>query len=215
VLKFHDRAGAGNALAEKLQMVLGKTEGVVSVGIPRGGVVLAEIVAKRLGAGFDIVIPRKLGAPGNEELAIGAVMEDGTEYVNRYLVTALRVPPAYLEEEKVRQVAEIRRRSQAYRKQGLAYDIRGKTAILVDDGVATGATVIAAARWIRKQEPATLIIAVPVVPAQTVESLKHEADIVVALMAPRDFGAVGEFYEEFAPVTDEQVMAIMRERGRL
>lgn len=215
VLKFHDRASAGNALAEKLEMALGKTEGAVAIGIPRGGVVLAAIVASRLSAGFDIVIPRKMGAPGNEELAIGAVMEDGTEYVNRYLVTALRVPPAYLEEEKARQVAEIKRRAQAYRRPGRAYDIKGRTAILVDDGVATGATVIAAARWIRKQGPAALIIAVPVAPAQTVESLKHEADTVVALMAPRDFGAVGEFYEEFAPVTDEQVMAIMREKGLL
>src|SRR5438093_1495686 len=112
-------------------MVLGKTEGVVAIGIPRGGVVLAGIVARRLGAGFDIVIPRKMGAPGNEELAIGAVMEDGTEYVNRYLVNALKVPPAYLEEEKAKQVSEIKRRAQAYRRPGLAYDIRGKTAILV------------------------------------------------------------------------------------
>lgn len=214
-MKFHDRADAGNALAEKLESIIGKALTIRVIGVPRGGVILAEIVARRLGAGFDIVIPRKMGAPGNEELAIGAVMEDGTQYVNRYLVTALRVPPAYLDEEKSRQVAEIQRRATAYRKPDVPYDIRDKTVVLVDDGVATGATVIAAARWIKKQEPATLIIAVPVAPAQTIESLKHESDMVVALAAPRDFGAVGEFYEEFLPVTDEQVMAIMREKSLL
>lgn len=214
-MKFHDRADAGRMLAEKLEAAIGKALATTVVGVPRGGVILAEIVARRLGAGFDIVIPRKMGAPGNEELAIGAVMEDGTQYVNRYMVTALRVPPAYLDEEKARQMAEIQRRMAAYRKRGLPYEIKGKTAILVDDGVATGATVIAAARWVKKREPSKLVIAVPVAPAQTVESLKHEADDVVALVAPRDFGAVGEFYEEFSPVTDEQVAAIMRARNLL
>ena len=214
-MKFHDRADAGRALAEKLEMVVGKAPSTTVIGVPRGGVILAEIVAKRLSAGFDIVISRKMGAPGNEELAIGAVMEDGTQYVNRYMVTALRVPPAYLDEEKARQVAEMQRRMAAYRRPDMPYDIKGKTVILVDDGVATGATVIAAARWVKKQEPSKLLIAVPVAPAQTVESLKHEADVVVALYAPRDFGAVGEFYDEFLPVTDEQVAAIMRERNLL
>ncbi|MEO9295317.1 MAG: phosphoribosyltransferase family protein [Nitrososphaera sp.] len=215
-MRFHDRAEAGSALAEKLDAVIGKVPAATVIGIPRGGVILAETVARKLGAGFDIVIPRKMGAPGNEELAIGAVMEDGTQYINRYMVNALRVPPAYLDEEKARQVAEIQRRMAAYRKPGLPYEIKGRTVILVDDGVATGATVIAAARWVKKQEPSKLVIAVPVAPAQTVESLKHEADIVVALLAPRDFGAVGEFYDEFAPVTDEQVVAtIMRARNLL
>ena len=213
-VKFRDRGDAGVALAEKLGAVIGQNADVTAIGIPRGGVILAEIVARRLGASFDIVIPRKLGAPGNEELAIGAVMEDGTEYINRYLVTALRVPPAYIDEERAREVAEVKRRIQAYRKPA-PYSIRGRTVILVDDGVATGATVIAAARWTKKQEPATLVIAVPVAPAQTIEALKHEADMVVALAAPRDFGAVGEFYEEFEPVTDEQVMSIMRARDML
>lgn len=214
-MKFRDRTDAGRALAEKLEMIVGRAPSATVIGVPRGGVILAEIVAQRLGAGFDIAVPRKMGAPGNEELAIGAVMEDGTQYVNRYMVTALRVPPAYLDEEKARQVAEIQRRMAAYRRQDLPYDIKDKTAILVDDGVATGATVIAAARWVKKQEPSRLVIAVPVSPAQTVESLKHEADMVVALYAPRNFGAVGEFYEEFSPVADEQVAAIMRERNLL
>lgn len=214
-MKFRSRADAGEALANRLAKVEGHGGPVLVLGIPRGGVILADIVSQRLGAEFDIVIPRKLGAPGNEELAIGAVMEDGTEYINRYLVTALRLETEYIEQEKARQVTEIRRRSVAYRKPGMSYHIEGKTVVLVDDGVATGATVIAAARWARKQRPNTLVIAVPVAPAQTVEALRHEADAVIVLEMPRDFGAVGEFYEEFKPVTDEQVMSIMRDKNLL
>ncbi len=214
-MKFRSRADAGEALADRLAKVEGHGGPVLILGIPRGGVILAEVVSRRLGAGFDIVIPRKLGAPGNEELAVGAVMEDGTEYINRYLVTALRLQQEYLEHEKARQAAEIKRRSAAYRSPGMPYRIEGKTVVLVDDGVATGATVIAAARWVRKQKPDTLVIAVPVAPAQTVEALRHEADAVIVLEMPTDFGAVGEFYEEFNPVTDEQVMDIMRGKGLL
>lgn len=214
-VKFRSRADAGEALADRLAKVEGHGGPVLIIGIPRGGVILADIVSRRLGAGFDIVIPRKLGAPGNEELAIGAVMEDGTEYINRYLVTALRLQPEYLEQEKSRQEAEIRRRSAVYRRPGMPYRMEGKTVVLVDDGIATGATVIAAARWVRKQKPDTLVIAVPVAPPQTVEALRHEADAVIVLEMPRDFGAVGEFYEEFKPVTDEQVMDIMRDKNLL
>ncbi|AFU58339.1 putative phosphoribosyl transferase [Candidatus Nitrososphaera gargensis Ga9.2] len=210
--KFRDRVDAGNLLAERLAKT--SHTHVIVLGIPRGGVILANIVAKKLGADFDIVIPRKLGAPGNEELAIGAVMEDGTSYINRYIVDALRISQDYVESETARQAAEIRRRSAAYRKPG-AYRIAGKNTILVDDGIATGATVIASARWARKQSPSRLIVAVPVAPSQSVEALEQEADSVVVLATPRDFTSVGQFYEEFAPVSDEQVMEIMRSRGLL
>ncbi len=117
-MKFRDRVDAGNLLAERLAEH-GYTP-VLVLGIPRGGVLLADIVSKKLAADFDIVIPRKLGAPENEELAIGAVMEDGTSYINRYIVNALRIPQDYIESERIRQVAEIRRRSAAYRNSGLS-----------------------------------------------------------------------------------------------
>lgn len=185
------------------------------LGIPRGGVILADIVATRLGAAFDIVIPRKLGAPANEELAIGAVMHDGTSYLNTYLVNALRVSDVYIEEEKKRQVEEIERRFLAYRKKDLPYSIEGRNVILVDDGIATGATVIASARWVRKREPEKLTIAVPVAPTQSVIVLEEEADSVVSLHKSSDFGAVGQFYEQFDPVSDTQVQEIMRTRGLL
>ena len=211
-MKFRDRADAGNLLAERLAQK-GYGNAIV-LGIPRGGVILADIVAKKLYADFNIVIPRKLGAPENQELAIGAVMEDGTSYINRYLVNALRISQNYIESEKARQVAEIRRRSAAYRKPG-GYRISGKNAILVDDGIATGATVIASAKWASQQNPSSLTVAVPVAPPQSVEVLEHEADTVIVLHTPLDFNSVGQFYEEFGSVSDEQVMQVMRSRGLL
>src|ERR687887_2406969 len=122
-MKFRDRADAGNLLADRLVRV-GYGPAIV-LGIPRGGVILADIISKRLGADLDIVIPRKLGAPENEELAIGAVMEDGTSYINRYIVNALRIPQDFVENEKARKAAEIRRRAAAYRKPS-AYRVSGK-----------------------------------------------------------------------------------------
>jgi predicted phosphoribosyltransferase len=213
-VKFRDRQHAGRELAERLVDQAAGADAIV-LGIPRGGVILADIVATRLGAGFDIVIPRKLGAPDNDELAIGAIMQDSTTYLNKYLVNALRISDEYLEQEKTHQISEIGRRSKAYRKQDLAYVIDGMNAILVDDGIATGATVIASARWVRKQNPSRLTIAVPVAPTQSVEVLEEEADSVIALHKSREFSAVGQFYELFDPVTDEQVQSIMRARRLL
>jgi putative phosphoribosyl transferase len=219
--RFHDRVDAGQQLAEKLVSSLEmererqKDQGIIVLGIPRGGVILADIIAKKFSADFDIVVPRKMGAPANEELAIGAVMADGTSYINDYIVSALHVPPNYLEEEKKRQADEIMRRLSIYRKTSNDYRARieGKVAILVDDGIATGATVIASARWLRKQKPGELVIAVPVGPAKTIELLRQEADHVEVLEAPEDFGAVGQFYDLFETVTDEQVIEVMRARN--
>jgi predicted phosphoribosyltransferase len=211
-VKFRNRVDAGNLLADRLAK--SAHEPAIVIGIPRGGVILADIVAKKLGADFDIVIPRKLGAPENEELAIGAVMEDGTSYINRYIVNALRIPQGYIEKEMAHQATEIRRRSAVYRK-STDYRIAGKNAILVDDGIATGATVIASSRWARKQNPCRLIVAVPVAPPQSVDILEQEADSVIALHTPQDFSSVGQFYEEFEPVSDDQVMQIMRSRALL
>jgi putative phosphoribosyl transferase len=213
-VKFRDREHAGMELAENLAGGAKGTNTIV-LGIPRGGVILADIVATKLGADFDIVIPRKLGAPDNDELAIGAVMQDGTSYLNSYLINALRIPENYIESEKSRQVSEIGRRFQAYRRPDKAYDIGSRNVILVDDGIATGATIIASARWVRKQNPARLTIAVPVAPTQSVEVLEDESDAVVTLHKSRDFGAVGQFYERFDAITDGQVQSLMKTRGLL
>lgn len=211
-MKFRDRVDAGNALADRLAS--GNYANPIVLGVPRGGVILADIVARRLGADFDIVIPRKLGAPDNEELAIGAVTEDGTAYTNAYIVNALRIPQEYVEREKEKQAAEIRRRMAAYRRPA-GYNIAGRQAILVDDGIATGATVIASARWVKKQKPASVTIAVPVAPPQSVQMLEQEANSVIVIMSPRDFSSVGQFYEKFEPVSDEQVTQVMRSRNLL
>jgi predicted phosphoribosyltransferase len=214
-LRFHDRIEAGETLAERLAKIGYSGSPTIVLGIPRGGVLLADIVAKRLGADLDIVIPRKLGAPDNEELAIGAVMDDGTSYINKYIVNALRIPEDFIEKEKAKQAAEIKRRSTTYRKQGIKYNIEGRRAILVDDGVATGATVIASARWLRKQNPSNLVVAVPVAPSQSAQLLEQEADSILVLYMPENFGSVGQFYEEFSPVSDTHVMKITKARGLL
>ena len=212
IIMFRNRTEAASRLAERLEESdLGSA---IVLGIPRGGVIIADIVARNLGADFDIVIPRKLGAPENEELAIGAVMDDGTSYINRYLINALRIPQDYIENEMARQAAEIRRRTSTYRKP-INYHIAQKNAILVDDGIATGSTVIASARWVRKHNPLNLIVAVPLAPPSSVELLEQEADSVIVLEIPREFSSVGQFYEEFTPVSDDEVIRIMSSRGLL
>jgi predicted phosphoribosyltransferase len=187
-------------------------EEILVLGIPRGGVIMASIISQKIGASlFDIVIPRKLTAPNNPELGVGAIMVDGTLYLNEYVVNALKVTEEYLEMERQRQIAEIRRRESVYRKNARYYDIRDKVIILVDDGAATGATLVAASRWIRKQKPKSLVIAIPVVPKETLELLKKESDDVQAVIVPSttNFRSVGQYYEDFDPVTDEEVAEIM------
>jgi len=166
------------------------------------------------------VIPRKLTAPHNEELAIGAVMEDGTTYLNESVIQTLEISNEYIEKEIARQIEEIRRRTALYRKPGLDYKISAESTvvILADDGAATGATPIAAARWIRKNyTPKCLILAVPIATKDTVQMLEKEADIVEVITSPplSQFKSVGQYYQDFNPVTDEQVMDIMHKRGLL
>ena len=217
-MKFRDRIDAAEILAERLtksfnNLKISRQEAVI-LGIPRGGVIIADIVARKLSTGFDIVIGRKLGAPENKELAIGAVMEDGTSYINRYLVDALLITQAYIEKEKLEQQNEIKRRKTLYRKTS-DYEIEKRVVTLVDDGIATGATIIAAARWIRKQRPKLLILAVPVAPSQTVHLLRQEADFTEVVVSPDNFNAVGEFYSNFDPVADENVIEVMKKRNLL
>ena len=224
-LRFKDRTNAGNILAAALNDKIKKDERPYSIvlGIPRGGVVVADIVANKLSCHFDIVIPRKLGAPHNEEVAIGAVMEDGTTYLNEEIVRILEVSKEYIEQEKAKQIQEIKRRTLLYRG-SRSYELSNiKNIVLVDDGAATGATVIAAARWIRRSNNNTLnqkvIIAVPVAPKDTLKLLKKEgeADHVEVIITPStySFRSVGQYYQSFEQVEDEQVMRIMKSRGLL
>lgn len=211
-IKFRDRRGAGEALATALKFTLKKSNGKrpLVLAIPRGGVIVAESVAKRLGADFDIVIPRKLMAPDNKENAIGAVMPDGSVYLDDFLIASLKVPQDYIDEEKRLQLQEIERRTRLFRPDAGDYDIRHRTVVLVDDGIATGATVIVVARWLKKQDPLRLIIAAPVANPQVVDILSNEADSVEIISTPSNFASVNQFYQDFEQSTDQKVIEIMK-----
>jgi predicted phosphoribosyltransferase len=204
---FTDRREAGVKLAERLMEY--KDRSVVVLAIPRGGVVVAFEVSRRLGVPLDLIIPRKLGAPFNPELAIGAVTQDGTIVLNENIVEELQVPKNFIEFQAKEQIREIDRRMKSYRGDRAFPDLRGKTVILIDDGIATGATVRAAVQSIRKSEPGCVVIAVPVAPPQTVKSLAGEADMVIALETPAWFAAIGQFYENFNQTSDEEVIDLM------
>jgi putative phosphoribosyl transferase len=228
-LKFKNREFAASILAGALEdsfkkiKVDKKKENLIIMGIPRGGVVVADIVTSKLKSSsyqckFDIIIPRKLTAPGNQEIAIGAIMEeDGTTttYLNNELIKELEISENHIEKEKANQVKEIKRRKSLYRNLRKEYDIDNRIVIIVDDGAATGATLISTARWIKKK-PKKLIIAIPVASKDIVEMLKKECDIVVTgttASSVSAFKSVGQYYQEFKPVEDDKVVEICKKRG--
>lgn len=203
---FADRHEAGQRLAKALASHAGSD--CVVLAIPRGGVIVGEVVARELGAPLDVVVPRKIGAPGNPELAIGAVAP-GVRVLDPRMVGALGVTESYLEREISIQEAEIERRQHAFREGRPAQRIEGRVAIVVDDGVATGSTAVAALRWARAQAASRVILAVPVAPPQALARLEPEADEVVLLETPEPFFAVGEWYRDFDQTTDDQVVAAL------
>lgn len=228
--KFKDRVAAADILGESLKDRVKKEEEqktAVVLGIPRGGVITADIVAKKLSTlFFDIIIPRKLTDPDNKEQAIGAIMEDGTAYFEQQLINDLQISTEYLEKEKLEQIQEIKRRSALYRNNGLTRKdfssssfLKDKTVILVDDGAATGATIIAAAKWIKKLEskPKSLIIAIPVAPKSTVNLVRKEcnAEVEVVISPSSSFHSVEQYHQNFQPILDEQVIKIMKDRNLL
>jgi predicted phosphoribosyltransferase len=216
VKRFKNREHAAELLMAKLNDEIRNeiAKDILVFGIPRGGVILAYAIYKNKSANyFDIVIPRKLGAPNNKELGIGAIMDKDTVYLNEYVVKALRVPADYIETEKESQIREISRRSLLYRPKRDEYNIENKTVILVDDGAATGATLVVSARWIRKKNPKKIIIAIPVAPKETVDLLRTEVDEVVTILIPptSNFTSVAQFYDNFEEITDDKVVKIMSE----
>ena len=198
---FADRIDAGERLAKGLAHLAGSE--CVVLAIPRGGVIVGEVIARELGAPLDVVVPRKIGAPGNPELAIGAVAP-GIRVLDPRMVGALGVTDRYLEREIAEQETEIERRQHAYRGGRPPQPVEGRVAIVVDDGVATGSTAVAALRWARARGAECVVLAVPVAPPQSLERLRAEADEVVVLETPQPFLAVGEWYRDFDQTTDEQ-----------
>jgi putative phosphoribosyl transferase len=213
-ITFKDRASAASILSSILKHEIkakkDRQQQLLILGIPRGGVVVADIVAQKLKADLDIVIPRKLRAPDNKENSIGAIMPDGSVYLDPLKVRWLKVSPEYIEKEKAEQSHEIVRRTDLHRPDNQDYNIRDRNVVLVDDGVASGATLIPAARWIKKQQPKLLIIAAPVAQEQAAELLKKEADQLKFIITPSNFIAINQFYRNFEPVTDEQVLDILK-----
>jgi predicted phosphoribosyltransferase len=209
-LIFKHREDAAKRLADKLKFLVKSANELIILAIPRGGVVTGDVVASILGARLDIVVSRKIGAPYNSELAIGAVMHDGSFFPNEDVINMLNVSQEYIDEQISIQRKEIERRLMRFRG-SKQYHLQGKTIILVDDGIATGATMFAAIRWLGNQKLRGLIVAVPVAPKDTFDKLKEEekVDDVVVLQSPLVFSAVGAFYEDFSQVSDEQVIEIM------
>jgi putative phosphoribosyl transferase len=222
-LKFKDRAAAGSVLAEILKGRLKKEKSqqpILVLGVPRGGVLTADSVASNLkkvfkSVDFDIILPRKLRDMDNKEQAIGAIMEDGTTYLDEELTSTLQITPEFLEKEKVAQIEEIRLRNtlySIYRPIDQYEHLEEKTVILVDDGAATGSTLIVAARWLMmKSTPKRLVIAVPVARRHTVKLLEHESEVSVVI-SPSIFGSVEQFYRDFEQVPDDRVMEILKNR---
>jgi len=221
---FQDRIDAGKRLAKKLSWLKQdqlkeerdrRQQSIVILAIPRGGVIIGDVIASELDAKLDIIVSRKIGAPDNPELAIGAVMPDGSYFLNQRRVNMLNVPQEYIQIQAYEQIKEIDRRLMAYRG-SKEYDneFERKAVVLVDDGIATGATMTASAKWIKnKQQCKRLVIAVPVAPAEILDDLNQVADEVIVLYTPEPFIAIGRFYEDFAQVSDNEVKEIMRKYG--
>lgn len=208
--QFDDREDAGRQLAARLMKF--QRQDPVVLALPRGGVPVGYEIAKLLDAPMDLILVRKIGAPGQPELALGAVV-DGPRpelVVNEDVRNIFRVPEGYIEQERNRQLAEIERRRKLWLGDRSRVDPAGKTALVVDDGIATGATVRAALHAIRKARPARLVLAAPVAPPDTVAALRDEADEIVCLATPEVFWAISTFYRHFPQVDDTEVAEILK-----
>ncbi|MFH1200634.1 MAG: phosphoribosyltransferase family protein [Candidatus Micrarchaeota archaeon] len=203
---FSDRAQAGRMLAEKLKRYA--NSGAVVLGIPRGGIVTASEVASELQLPLSVLVVRKLGAPGNPELAIGAVANDGAAYWDEETIAILNVGGDYRKEVLAQEFAEVKRRLELFGS-GTGLGVKGKTAIVVDDGIATGSTMKAAVRCVRKAGAKKIVVAVPVCPASAPAEFGDLADEFVFLESPAGFQAVGQFYARFAQVSDEEVRRLL------
>jgi putative phosphoribosyl transferase len=212
---FRDRTDAAKQLAERLYWLKNEIQenksSVVIVAVPRGGVVIGNIIASQLGAKLDLVVSRKIGAPFNPELAIGAVMPDGSYFLND-VAEMMNVSQDYIESQIEKEVKEIDRRLIEFRGNREYYNkLEDKIVVLVDDGIATGATILASAKWIKdKHNCKQLIIAVPLAPRDILEDLNRAADKVIVLYTPEPFGAVGRFYHDFNQVSDDEVKEMMK-----
>jgi putative phosphoribosyl transferase len=212
-MQFSNRADAGRALADALRKYAHRSD-VLVLALPRGGVAVGFELARELAVALDVYLVRKLGAPGRAELAMGAIASDGTRVMNDDVVDGPRVTDAEIERVAARESSELARRERTYRAGRTALDVRGRTVIVVDDGLATGASMRVAALALRAREPAKLVIAVPVAPTRVCDDLRAFADEVVCLETLRSFRSVGSAYDDFSQTQDDEVCALLaRARG--
>jgi predicted phosphoribosyltransferase len=210
---FADRVEAGQLLAKELQQYANRPD-VIVLGLPRGGVPVAYEVATMLNVPLDVFLVRKLGVPGQEELAMGAIASGGIRVLNEYVVHALRIPETLIDRAATSEQRELERRERLYRGNQPPLNVRGLTVIIVDDGLATGSTMRAAVSALKRLEPAKIIVAAPVASYETCESFKTEVDSsCISVMTPERFDGVGKWYRDFSQTTDEEVCSLLE--GRL
>jgi putative phosphoribosyl transferase len=206
---FRDRTDAGRQLAQRLSGFAGRAD-ITVLGIPRGGVAVAFEIAQALHSPLDIFLSRKLGVPGHEELAFGAVSAGDGRYLDRQVIRAARVTPQQIESVTESVQAALAQRAALYRRDRPPLQVEGRAVILVDDGIATGASIYAAITALRQLNPATLILAVPVAPPSTCAWIEKQVDQLICLHEPENFYAVGQFYDQFTQVTDDEVIHLLR-----
>ena len=209
IFPFRDRTEAGRLLAQKLREYANRDD-VVVLALPRGGVPVAYEVANTLNVPLDIFLVRKLGVPGNEELAMGAIASGGVRVLNEEVVRALNIPDEIVDEVAEKEERELERREREYRRGRPPVDVRGRTAILIDDGLATGSSMRAAALALRNNQPAQIVVAVPVGAPSTCAEFESEVDKVVCAVTPEPFWGVGQWYRDFSQTSDEEVRDLLR-----
>jgi predicted phosphoribosyltransferase len=207
---FRDRVHAGKVLAERLRAYANRPD-VLVLALPRGGVPVAYEVAKALHVPMDVFLVRKLGVPGHEELAMGAVASGGVRVINEDVVRSLGIPDAVIDRVASKELIELSRREQAYRGNRPEPEIQGRTVILVDDGLATGSTMRAAVQALRTKQPAKIVVAVPIAAPETCDALAREVDEMVCAVTPEPFYAVGLWYDDFDQTSDDDVRALLAE----
>ncbi len=213
VMRFRNRVEAGQQLARRLAQYANRPD-VLVLALPRGGVPVGYQVAQALKAPLDVFIVRKLGVPGHEELAMGAIASGGVRVLNGDVVEGLRIPDDVIDAAAARELRELERRERAYRDDRPTPDVQGRTVILVDDGIATGSTMKAAIEALRQLEASRIVVAAPTAALSTVREMRRDVDDLVAVMTPADFSGVGQWYEDFSQTTDAEVRDLLERASR-
>lgn len=212
-IQFKDREKAGESLAYLLKRKFKRSsDTIITISIPKGGTIIGDVIARNIRSSLDLILPQRLVAPYNNELTIGAIMKDGSFYLEHKTINTLKISNEYIEKEKYKALKEINKKELVYGKQIDGSKIKSNIVILVDDGAATGSTLIVASRWIKKFEPKFLIIAIPICPKNTLKVLKYEVQDVQSLFNPnpKNFTSISKFYNDFLPLDEKHIVDIVK-----